>query len=72
MNHRPHGIGIIIDVNHLFCLAKWNSGLIDGPVFIVYPDNKIFCGKMKGKNLSGPCCFYLPEEIKTYINYKGT
>ena len=67
---QPHGVGITIDDNHLFCLAKWNRGHIDGPVFIAYPDNKILCGHVKKNSISGLCCFYLPGQIKTYINYR--
>lgn len=27
-NDRPHGLGIIIDYTHLFCLALWKEGKI--------------------------------------------
>ena len=67
-NNKPHGIGVSIDRNHLFCLAEWKNGRIDGPLFAVYPDSKIFCGFMKGSQLSGMCCFYLSDKIKTYLN----
>ena len=68
-DRKPHGIGITIDNNHLFCLAHWNAGKIDGPVFVVFPEAQILCGRMKGNRLSDLCCFYLPDHIQTYINY---
>lgn len=45
-NGQPNGIGIVIDYNYLFCLAEWKDGLIDGPTFIVFPDSRIFCGRI--------------------------
>lgn len=68
-NNRPHGLGIAIDNNHLFCLAQWNQGKISGPIFVIFPDLKIFCGRMRDSQLSDLSCFYLPEKIQTYINY---
>ena len=46
-DNQPHGLGIIIDYNHLFCLAVWKEGKICGPAFIVFSDSKIFCGRIK-------------------------
>ena len=70
--HRPHGVGIAIDINHLFCLAHWKQGRVNGPFFVVYPDGKILCGHMHDNHLSSLCCFYLADDIKTYINYRKT
>jgi hypothetical protein len=42
----PHGVGILIDKDYLFCLAEWRNGEIDGCTFILFPSNKIFCGKI--------------------------
>lgn len=69
---RPHGLGIAIDYNHLFCLVVWREGKIDGPAFVVLPDFKILCGRMRENQLSGLSCFYLPNNIQTYINYSQT
>lgn len=68
-NQLPHGLGIVIDQSLLFCLATWYKGTINGPVFAVYPDHKIFCGYARNNRLSHLSCFYLPEYIQTYINY---
>ena len=66
---RPHGLGIFIDNQLTFLLAEFKDGEIDGPVFVVYPDCKIFCGRIKGKQLSGLCCFYLKDQMQIYMNY---
>lgn len=44
---KPHGVGMIIDYRWIFCLCLWNDGNIQGPVFIVFPNNKIFCGRIE-------------------------
>ncbi len=47
VNNKPEGIAIVIDINNLFCLSEWKGGKLNGPIFVVYPDSKIFCGRMK-------------------------
>lgn len=65
----PHGLGILMDYNHLFCLAQWQRGKIVGPAFIVFPDSKIFCGRIRNNELDGLCCFYLQDKMQAFANY---
>ncbi len=68
-NEQPNGLGIIIDYNYLFCLAEWQDGRINGPTFIVFPDSRIFCGRIYNNQLSGLCSFYLQDRIQIFANY---
>lgn len=56
---KPHGLGIIVDNQLTFILAEFKEGEIEGTIFVVYADCKIFCGRIKNKELSGLCCFYI-------------
>jgi len=66
---KPHGLGILIDHQLLFMLAQFRYGEVEGPVFAVYPDCKIFCGQIKSKELSGLCCFFLKDRMRVFMNY---
>jgi hypothetical protein len=68
---RPHGLGLLIDSQLLFLLAEFRQGEIEGPVFAVYPDSKIFCGRIRDRQPSGLCCFYLKDKIQVYMNYSS-
>jgi hypothetical protein len=43
--------------------------MINGAVFAVFPDNRIFCGRIYNRELSGICTFYLQDRIQMYANY---
>lgn len=45
-NQSPHGLGIFIDKNFMFCLAEWMGGEIKGYAMIIFPSGRIFCGKL--------------------------
>lgn len=64
----PHGEGIVIDLNYLFCLASWREGQIDGPCFVVFPDGSIFCGRIIEKQMVGMCTLYLKDHIRIFTN----
>jgi hypothetical protein len=65
----PDGVGIAIDYNYLFCLAEWRRGKIDGAAFVVFPDSKIFCGRINNNQLDGLSSFYLQDRIQIFANY---
>jgi hypothetical protein len=69
MDNLPHGIGIAFDYNHLFCLAEWRSGHIHGAAFVVFPDSRIFCGRISNGKLEGLCTFYMQDRIQMFANY---
>lgn len=69
-NDRPHGVGIAYDVDQLFCLAEWRDGRIHGAAFAIFPDSRIFCGRIEEENMVGLCAFYLQDQIQIYVNYK--
>lgn len=66
---KPHGLGIVIDSNQLFCLAQWVAGRIEGPAFVVFPDCKVFCGRLREGRMEGLCCFYLQDKMRVFMNY---
>jgi len=66
---KPHGLGMLIDSQLMFLLAEFREGEIEGPVFIVFADCKIFCGRIRNKKLSGLCCFYIKDKMQIYMNY---
>lgn len=66
---KPHGIGVLIDNKLLFLLAEFKDGEVDGAVFAVYPDCKVFCGHIRNRALTGLCCFYLKDKMQVYMNY---
>ena len=35
----------------------------------MYPDSKVFCGRIKDRQPSGLCCFYLKDKMQVYMNY---
>jgi hypothetical protein len=45
-NQLPHGLGIFINKDWLFCLGEWLSGELVGLAFLVFPSGKIFCGRI--------------------------
>lgn len=66
---KPHGLGMLIDTQLLFLIAEFREGEIEGPVFAVYGDCKVFCGRIKSKQPDGVCCFYLKDKMQVYMNY---
>lgn len=68
-NQLPHGIGIFIDKNYLFCLAEWIAGVVQGPALVVFPSGRIFSGHIKGKKADKICTYELAEDHVMLVTY---
>lgn len=50
-------IGILIDDNYSFLLTEWKQDAIDGPFFMVYPDESIMYGFIEKQKIGEMVCY---------------
>lgn len=60
-----------MDDEFSFILAEWRNGVIDGPCFIMFPNEQIFYGNFRNGNVDGLCCFDTTDACKIFCNFKN-
>lgn len=59
-------MGAILDHNYLLSIAAWRDGIVEGEVFIVFPDCTTFYGFLKNKLPQGVGCYQVPGKLQIY------
>lgn len=71
-NQLPHGVGIFMDKNFLFCLGEWIAGEVRGHALVVYPSGRIFCGDIVGRTASQLATYELAEDHVQLVTFART
>jgi hypothetical protein len=50
-------MGLAINEDFLLAIGVWKKSRMEGEVFIIYPDETIFYGFLKGDFPNGICCY---------------
>jgi hypothetical protein len=69
INHIPHGVGIFIDRNFMFCLAEWISGEVKGQALVIFPSGRIFYGTISYRKPEQLCSYELTEDHVQVITF---
>ena len=52
-----HGLNAILNEDFSFFLSNWKNGIVDGPAFLIFPNDKIFYGFFRSDKANGLCCY---------------
>lgn len=72
LNQQPHGIGIFMDRDFLFCIAEWREGQVEGSAIIIYPSGRVFCGSIRDWREEGLCSYELVQDHVQLVRWTGS
>ena len=64
-----HGLNAILNQDFSLFLSHWKYGVVDGPCFLIFPNDKIFYGFFKNDKAVGLCCYDMGEECQIYAQF---
>jgi hypothetical protein len=59
---------MLIDDNYSFILAEWANNKIEGPFFVIYPDESILYGTIKNDNIDEVVCYQVNKEFNMIVS----
>ena len=68
-NYHFHGLNAILNEDFSFFLSNWKNDIVDGPSFLIFPNDKIFYGFFKDDKANGLCCYDMGEECQIYAQF---
>ncbi len=58
----------MIDDNYSFVLSEWKEDTIDGPFFMVYPDESILYGYIEKQKIGEIVCYEVNKEFNMILS----
>lgn len=55
----------------MLTLSRWQNGGIDGPCFVMFPNEQIFYGKFRNGMIDGICCFDTTDSCRIFCNFEN-
>jgi hypothetical protein len=65
---KPHGMGMLLDIDFLLVIANWQEGLVENECIVVYPNGNIFYGFLKD-NRPASCSAFQISKYKTIYSF---
>lgn len=68
-NSQKDGLGIILDVDFLFCLSNWKQDIAYGPCLIIFPNRDYLLGRIRDKKLQDICTYVTTSGDTYFFNF---